>query len=124
MKIVDSVNFVMFYDRIKDHTMAASTAYRLSKLYIQAKQDYEFYQEKLMAILHNYGELDENGNLIPTEDGKGIRVQADKQDECLAKVNELQDIESTINFTPIPFTLLEGLQLTPSDLEGIMCFFD
>jgi hypothetical protein len=67
-------------------------------------------------------ELDKNGELIPIDDGKGIKLKPGVQDDCLAEIQELQDIESDIKFDPIPIDALSELSLTPSDLEGIMGF--
>lgn len=122
MKIVNSINFVPFYDKIKNQAMSAPAAYRLSKIYKATKEDEAFYQEKLRSILFEYGELDENGNLIPVDDGKGIKIKADKQAECLAAIEELQNIESTIEFEPLPIELLENLEVTPAELESIADF--
>ena len=123
MKLVNSINFVAFYDKIKTQTMPASVAYKLSKIYRAAKEDEAFYQEKLRAILLKYGELDEQGNLIPTEDGKGIRIKTDLQTECIEAINDLQEIESEMVFTPISLEVLDNFELAPEDLDGVVEFF-
>lgn len=123
MKIVDSINFIAFYDKVKSQTMAAPTAYRFSKLYAKVKEDETFYQTRLREILFDCGELDENGNLIPIDDGKGIKLKPEKQEECLTRINELQEIDSDIDFEPLPLDILNGLEVSPSDLEGVTQFF-
>jgi hypothetical protein len=37
--------------------------------------------------------LDENGNLVPTEDGNGIKLKPGTEQECFAKINELQALD-------------------------------
>lgn len=122
MKLVETINFIPFYDKVKDQKMSALTAYRLSKIYRAVKEDANFYQEKLQQILLLYGEVDENGKLMAAEDGSGIKLKPDKQNECIDAINELQDIESNAVFELLPIDTLSELQLTPSELEEIMGF--
>lgn len=122
MKLIDTINFVPFYEKVKDQTMSISTAYKLSKIYKATKDDLTFYQDKLREILLQYAELDENGQFISVEDGNGIKLKPDTQEACLAAINELQDTESDIEFEPIPVDALSSLEVTPSELEGIMGF--
>lgn len=122
MKLGDSIKFVGFYNKIKDQQMPVLTAYKFLKIYKQAKEDESFYFEKVREILQQYGELDEQGQLIPTSDGSGVKIQPSKQEECIQKLNELQEIESTIEFEPINLALLKDFSLTPADIEGIINF--
>lgn len=122
MKLIESMNFVTFYEKIKEQKMPMSLAYKLSKLYRKSKEDETFYQEKLREILYKYGELDEQGNLIPIDDGKGIKIKPDQQTECLADINELQDTISDIQFDPLTLDELKDLEVAPSDIEGIIEF--
>ena len=40
------------------------TAYNLSKIFARAREELEFYQKKFKEIVTQYGEKDENGNVI------------------------------------------------------------
>lgn len=122
MKLSESINFVPFYEKVKGQSMPVPTAYKLSKIYKAAQEDVTFYQDKLRAILMEYGELDENGNLIPVDDGNAIKLKPDVQEDCLKAITELQNLESDIKFDPISIDALSELSLTPGDLEGIMGF--
>ena len=122
MKIYDSVNFIAFYDKVKNQTMSMQLAYRLSCLHRKAKNDEEFYQEGVRAILQKYAELDEQGNFIPTEDGKGIKIQPEQQLPCLDEITKLQNTESEIENGQISIAELQNLEVSPNDLEGIMPF--
>ena len=123
MKLSESINFVSFYDKIKSQSMSMAAAYKLAKIYQKAKEDETFYQEKLREILFQYGELDENGNLIPIEDGKGIKLKPEGQEECIKAITELQDTESSIKFEPLSFDDLKNVEIAPNELEGVMKFF-
>ena len=122
MKLIESINFVSFYEKIKEQKMPISLAYKLSKLYHKVKEDETFYHTKLREILYKYGELDEQGNLIPIDDGKGIKIKPDQQIACLTDINELQDTISDIQFDPLALDELKDLEVTPSDIEGIIEF--
>ena len=122
MKIYSTIDFIPFYNKVKEQPMPAKTAYRLAKIYQAVQNDFTFYQDHLSKILHKYGELDEKGDLIPIDDGKGIKLKPGVQDDCLAEIQELQDIESEIHFEPIPIDELKDTELTPKDLEEIMEF--
>lgn len=124
MKLSESINFVPFYDKIKSQSMPVATAYKLAKVYKAAKEDESFYQEKLREILFQYGELDADGNLIPIEDGKGIKLKPDVQKDCIKAITELQEIESACMFEPLDIAILDGIEITPSDLEDVMGFFN
>jgi hypothetical protein len=52
-----------------------------------------FYHETLQEILQEYGQFDENGNIIPTEDGNGVKVRPGTEQECVSKINELQNLD-------------------------------
>ena len=123
MKLSETINFVPFYDKIKTQPMSVTAAYKLAKIYQQAKRDESFYQEKLREILFQYGELDENGNLIPVDDGKGIKLKDDSQEACLAAIKELEEIESELKFDPIDISILDKIEVAPGDLESVMGFF-
>lgn len=122
MKIIKSINFVPFYEKIRGQKMPVILAYKLSKIYTKAKEDEEFYRNKLREILLKYGETDEDGNFIPTEDGQGVKIKVESQEECIAAVNELQEIESEIDFKPIDINDFANMDLAPSDLEGVIDF--
>lgn len=124
MKIYSTIDFIPFYRKVQEQPMPAKTAYRLAKIYQAAQNDFTFYQDHLSKILHKYGELDEKGDLVPIDDGKGIKLKPGVQDDCLAEIQELQNIESEMHFEPIPIDLLGDLNVTPSDIDSIMGFIE
>jgi hypothetical protein len=67
--------------------------YKLSNLAKIIDEKTAFYREKFQEILKEYGEFDKDGNLIPTEDGNGIKVRPGTEQECIIKINELQMLE-------------------------------
>lgn len=92
-QMLNITNFAVFYNEVKETKLSFKTLLKLSNLSKAIEEKLEFYQEHFQAILKEYGELDENGNLIPTEDGRGIKVRSGTEVECMTKINELQTLE-------------------------------
>ena len=84
-------------------SISAPLAYKIMKLMKNTQNDCDFYQEKFNAILTEYGEKDDNGQLI--QENNGIKIQDGKMEECTSKVNELNNTE--IELPKIKFTLEE-----------------
>ncbi len=83
--------------------ISADLAYKIMKLMKNTQNDCDFYQEKFNAILAEYGEKDDDGQLI--QENNGIKIQDGKMEECTSKVNELNNTE--IELPKIKFTLEE-----------------
>jgi hypothetical protein len=93
VKMHEIINFGYFYDEVKNQKLSFKILYKLSNLAKAIDEKTAFYREKLQEVLHEFGELDENGNLIPTDDGRGIKIRIGTEQECYAKVDELQNLE-------------------------------
>ena len=82
-------------------SISAALAYKIMKLIKSTQNDCDFYQEKFNAILNEYGEKDEKGNLI--QENGGVKIIEGKMDECSKKIKELN--ETIIELPNIKFTL-------------------
>lgn len=87
------LNFNVFYNEVKNQKLSFKVLYKLSNLAKAIDEQTAFYREKFQEVLKEYGELDENGNLVPTEDGNGIKLKPGTEQECFAKINELQALD-------------------------------
>lgn len=93
VRMYEIINFDHFYNEVKNQKLPFKILYKLSNLAKAIDEKTIFYREKLQEVLKEYGELDENGNLIPTDDGRGIKIRIGTEHECYTKVNELQNLE-------------------------------
>ena len=93
LKMGEIINFNYFYNEVKDKKLSLKVLYKLSNLAKAIDEKTAFYREKFQEIIKEYGELDESGNLIPTEDGNGIKVKPGTEQECIMKINELQMLD-------------------------------
>ena len=93
VRMYEIINFDYFYNEVKNQKLPFKILYKLSNLAKAIEEKTAFYREKLQEVLKEYGELDENGNLIPTDDGRGIKIRIGTEHECYTKVDELQSLE-------------------------------
>lgn len=105
LQMGEIVNFGYFFEEVKTKKMPFKVLYKLSVLSKAIAENTEFYREKLQEILHEYGQLDEEGNLKQTEDGKGVVLQTGREQECFKKMTELQNVE--VELPDITFTIEE-----------------
>ena len=93
-----------------------------NELITQINTESSFYQQKFSEIINEFGKRDENGKLVYSSDKTSIEIEDARRDECLQKIEELQNLE--IDISGIDFTIeeLEGLNLTISEVECLMPF--
>jgi hypothetical protein len=122
LKMLNIINFNIFYEEIKTNKLPFKMAYKLSNLTKAIETNLQFYQEKIQEILREYGELDENGDLVPTDDGKGVKVKPGTEIACMTEINELQNVE--IELPDIKFTIEEfdNIELPLEVFQIIMPF--
>lgn len=124
LKMGEIINFGYFYDEVKNQKLSFKVLYKLSTLAKAVDEKTAFYREKFQEVLKEYGELDENGNLIPTEDGNGIKVKPGTETECIAKINELQALE--VDMPDVKFSIEDfgDIELTMEVFGLIRPFID
>ena len=120
--IAKIIGFQQIYPQIRTKTTAIKTMYKISKLFEAVDKETKFYYEELRKIVSNYGEKDENGELIPTNDGLGVKIKKECIADCQKEINELNLLE--VNLPDIAFTIeeLEPLDLSFEDFEKFLPF--
>lgn len=101
--------------KLANRVLPARIAYKFAKLLKTISIEAEFYRTQYSLYIEEYGERDENGNLIFTND-KSIKIIPSKLEECKNKFNELNQFE--IELPTISFSLeeLESLNITMNDI--------
>lgn len=97
------------------------TAYNLSKIFTRAREELEFYQKKLKEIITQYGEKDENGNLIFLEN-ESVSIQKDKVEECQKEITDLQNLELEIPDYSISLDSLEAVKISLDEISVLLPF--
>ena len=105
-------------------TLSIKTAFGLTQLAKVAQEHSAFYREQFTNIINIYAKTDENGNIIQTEDNNGIQIKEGAQQECFARLTELDLLE--VELPDIKFHLedFENVGLSPEDLEILIPFLE
>ena len=124
LKMQDILNFSAFYETVKPQKLAMKTAYKLAQLAKAIDGELQFYREKLQAIIQEYGEMDENGQPVPTEDGNGIKLRPGTDAQCMAAMYELQMLD--INLPDIKFHLEDfgDIELSMIEIAAVLPFIE
>ena len=110
--------------KLQSKPMPLKITYNLTKLYKALSSEADFYNEKLNEIVQEYGERDEEGNLKPTADGRGVQIQKDRLEEAQSKLNELYTIEVTLPDIKLSVDTLGDVELTLEETNALMPFFE
>ena len=119
MKLYQILNLPHVYETILEKNLPFSLAYKLNKLAEAVNKELEFYRNSMAKLIDEYAEK-ENGQPVLLENGD-IKIIPEKINECQQRINELQNVEITIDvsFTPEE---LEPLEMSIKDLQNLMPF--
>lgn len=123
MKITNVLEFKTLYETIKDKKLPIKVSYKMAKLLQQLEMEINFYQEKIAAIVQEYGKKDERGNLVTVESGV-FEIQEGKLSECNAKIEELAALEIQPIDIKFSFDELETLELSIQEINCLMPFLE
>ena len=119
MKLYQILNLPHVYETILEKNLPFSLAYKLNKLAEAVNKELEFYRNSMTKLIDEYAEK-ENGQPVLLENGD-IKIIPEKINVCQKRINELQNVEITIDvsFTPEE---LEPLEMSIKDLQNLMPF--
>lgn len=124
LKMYEITEFSAFFTKVKTQPLPFKTSYRLTLLSQEVDKHVSFYQENFRNILQEYGKKDENGNLVPTEDGQGIKLIEETMQEAYDKLTELRELEVELPDTKFSIEDFEKVELSPSEMLVIMPFIE
>ena len=124
LKMQDILDFSAFYETVKSQKLSMKIAYRLAQLAKVIDGELQFYREKLQAIIQEYGEMDENGQPVSTEDGNGIKLRPGTEMQCMAAMHELQMLD--VNLPDIKFHLEDfgDIELSMTEIAAVLPFIE
>ena len=122
IKMYQILEFENIYNKLKDEKMSVKTAYKFSKLTREIENERFFYQTKLQSIIETYGEKDDEGNFVLTEDKNGVQIKKGEIEKCQREVAELTNLDVEINGIEISIEELENFELTLQDIEILVPF--
>lgn len=105
--------------QIGDKKGPIKTQYKFVKLKKIADEEQQIQQDLIDKNCMQFLERDENGELVPHEQG-GYKIQEGKIEDCNKVIGEIMETEIEIN--DITFTLdeLEGLELSLNQTDVLM----
>ena len=107
---------------MKSQKLPFKTSYKLTLLAQEIEKHINYYQEQFRDLLQEYGMKDEQGNLVPTEDGQGVKLIQETMNEAYTKLAELRELDVELpdaKFSPDDF---DGVELSPEEMLVIMPF--
>jgi len=108
-----------------DTNLPLKVAYKLNKIRKAVEKESEFYADKFQEIVHTYAKIDENGEIVFSEDGSQILIKDGMVEECNNALTELQGLEVQIeNYNLSIDDFGEDLQCTPDQLNALMPFMN
>lgn len=92
------------------------TQYKFLKIAKIINNELEIQEQQKRGLIQNYAELDQNGQVIISDDG-GIKIKNEYLIECSKKIDEMNAIQITLPDIYFSLDELEPLNLTLSELE-------
>lgn len=124
LKMTQALSLKIIGDEMEKQILPAKITYKLSKIFSAAKEHEQFYANEINKLIQEYGEKDEQGNLIPLkqEEGNGIKIKLDCINLFQTKVEGLLSLK--VDFPNISFSLdeLESVQLSLKDFNALLPF--
>lgn len=105
----------------KNKRFDINTQYKMLLIKKKIKEDLELVEEQYQILLNLYGEVNEEGEFVKTEDG-GIKIKEGYQSECQKKIQEFNQLDVTIPDVYFSIEELESLNLTLFELEVLEPF--
>ena len=124
LKLYQLIEFPTFFEKIKNQNLSFKVSYKLTMLAQEVEKHLNFYQEKMRKLLLQYGEKDENGDLIPTEDGQGIKLIQETMQEAYEKVAELRNLDIELPEYKFNLEAFENTELTLMEMNVILPFIE
>jgi hypothetical protein len=124
MTLNDIFNAVPALREISAKEFPGSTTFKIARLIRELDKEIQLFEEERMKIANKYGEKDEDGNLIPQENGT-IKIPEDKIQECNEELQALFETQIEINANKLPIEVFDSIEMTPTqamNLETIVDF--
>ena len=117
-------DFSSFFTKVKSQKLPFKTAYRLTLLSQEVQKHIDFYQESFRNLLQEYGKKDEQGNVMPTEDGQGVLLAEETMNEAYQKLAELRDLDVELPDTKFSPDDFDNIEISPEEMIIIMPFIE
>ena len=116
----EMVTFLNSVGIIKEMVLPVKASYAVSKNIKKIEKEIEAYNEERAKLLDKYGEKDENGNLVVSEE-QNIKILPENVKNWNEDLSELLDIEVEVDIHKLNFSVLEesGMGMSISGIQSI-----
>ena len=122
IKIIDIISAAQLYENLKKVSLSINTLYKLSRLKKEIDFHLLFYKDNLLKIIEEYGERDDEGKLLKTDDDYGILIKKEKIAICQDKVNDLLNLQIEIPDLFFSLEEFENIEMTLEDFQVLSSF--
>ena len=122
LKMYQITDFPSLFSKVKSQKLPFKTAYRLTLLAQEIQKHIDFYQESFRNLLMEYGKKDENGNVMPTEDGQGVLLAEETMAEAYQKLAELRELDVELPDTKFSVDDFDKIEITAEEMFILMPF--
>lgn len=125
MKMSNLMLLARLRPKIANKKMSIKTTYKFARFFKEIEEQIEFFNNTLQELIEEYGQKDENNNFILTEDKNGVKIKEDKYDECMNKIDELNNLEINLVYQPtFKIEELDNIELSMNELQLLMSFIE
>ena len=116
----EMVTFLNSVGIIKEMALPVKASYAIAKNIKKIEKEIEVYNEERAKLLDKYGEKDEDGNLVVSEE-QNIKIVPENVEKWNKDLNELLDIEVEVDIHKLKFSVLEesGTVMSISGIHSI-----
>ena len=123
MTVNDLLNVIPVLRELLDKPFKGATAFKLARLMRELDKETTLFEESRQKLAEKYGERDENGNFVFSENGN-IQLQADKLEECNIEMLGLLNTTIEVNADKISMEAFDDIDLAPAQVMAIDVLVD
>jgi hypothetical protein len=124
LKMYQLIELTPIFDKMKSSKLPFKTAYRVTLLMQETEKHLNFYQESFRNLLTEYGKKDENGNIMPTEDGQGVLLAEETMQEAYQKLGELRELDVELPDYKFDLDAFGDIEISPQEMLALMPFIE
>lgn len=124
LKMYQITDFPSFFSKVKSQKLPFKIAYKLTLLAQEVQKHIDFYQESFRNLLTEYGKKDEQGNVMPTDDGQGVLLAEETMTEAYTKLAELRELDVELPDTKFALDDFDNVEISPEEMMVIMPFIE
>lgn len=122
IKLYEAVTLHNLFAKFQNLRLPFKTSHKIALMSNELSTHYSFYETKFRELIDEYGRKDEEGNLMPTPDGKGILLIESKTIEATNKMTELSDVEVVLKDYQFSVDDFGDTEMTPAEMNALLPF--